>query len=263
MKKNYWSMLTILVVAMLGVCFVSCKGDDGDIPSEKDKFVGGWDSSYGNGNVVFTYDGICFSPGEVDYGHYGEWDYNTDTKQLATTMEGESWVVSMITDNAWTGTSSKRGSSITYKRNDLHYLIGFFDMMKGWSTDYSNIMASSLRILDTTDPIQKQMKEYSDLDDYPESKYYTLSISNEQGEWKSDVKITKNTITTTEKVSLWFGGTRGQKKIFTGTITINNYGKQNAEMVLDGIIPSSGEKCKTAYGASCYFKDKKLVYVDE
>ena len=53
------------------------------------------------------------------------------------------------------------------------------------------------------------------------------------------------------------------KDVFTGNVTISNYGKKNAKMTMDGTIIATGGKINKTYGARKYIKDKAIVPVEE
>ena len=81
-KKNLWSMLTIIMITMLTVGFVSCGGDDDDDDNKKEDnsdLIGWWKEPDSN----WTYDAMG-------------WDYSSSRHALhfinANTVE-EAWVV--------------------------------------------------------------------------------------------------------------------------------------------------------------------------
>lgn len=161
-KKVLWSLLTIMMVAMLSVGFASCSDSDENEPEQstpqstsqgsdsvtpydtlsvdEKMIVGAWDpdgidENWGSyGEWIFLADHTCeyyFTEKdsyEYCYDHYydcrkitekktGVWIYNSQTKQLTTTINGTYWIISLMTNDAWTGTSANYGA-VTYKRNN-------------------------------------------------------------------------------------------------------------------------------------------------
>lgn len=234
----------------LCVGFASCSGDDDpgtDLSKEAEKFIGGW-SSNGSGDFVFCSDGTCISGhnGYMSDQSFGEWTYNEDTKQLATTLDGESWTVSMVTESAWTGVSAKKSKSITYQRDNSYYMECFLDMMKG---------------LDESDQINIQKKALYEayIEDYKERYgYYPIysgySSSFSPNVSSNDIIIGSNSIKATNVEYIYLSQT-----LFKGSITINNYGKENAKMIIDGTFVPTNAPYKKELSAKYYIKEGKRV----
>lgn len=238
MKKNYLSMLTVMMAAMLSVCFVSCKNDgDNPVTNEAEKFIGGWDDYF-----LFFADGTCKKYLDMYEGAVlGEWSYDENNKQLATTLDGNSWTISLITDNAWTGFSTKEGQSKTYNRNNTIYLEVFMDMMSGWSSDLGQNLEQGYGFYKT------YMRAYSGW----------ITATND------DIKITKDVIKASNISIHAINYSNNEKTVFTGSIIINNYGKKNANMKIEGTNTTTGGTFNKDYTAATYIKDKKVVSVNE
>lgn len=260
MKKNYLRLLSISLAVAMSVGFVSCKGDDGDgndvgdenkVSGVAEKFIGVWDSNHHGDNYIFLPDGSC-----LDYGHFflekklSEWTYDESTKQLATTLSGNSWTVSMITNEAWTGISLKDGKSVTYTRDNESFLTAILYIMdRGWTEEMS---------------LDLQPNYYATYI-YDMRTYSLVSATND------NIKITKDNIiasNVTLKAYVSKSNTVSvygdeKKDVFTGNVTISNYGKKNAKMTMDGTIIATGGKINKTYGARKYIKDKAIVPVEE
>lgn len=86
---------------------------DGNISVETSPFAGYWtrssNSNWNNYYYLFRPDGSCESWIYDSYDEvmespdYGSWSYDPDTKILATTLSGEQWQVTIVTDNQWSG----------------------------------------------------------------------------------------------------------------------------------------------------------------
>lgn len=259
MKKNYLRLLSISLAVAMSFSFVSCKGDDDDgndpgdekvVSGVAEKFIGVWRANgYGDG-FFFLPNGLCeeyhdfFSSGPGRF--LSEWTYDESTKQLATTLSGNSWTVSMITNEAWTGISLKDGKSVTYKRDNNYFLTAFLDMMDdSWTGEMS---------LDLQPNYNASYIHY----------YFTPLVSATN----DNIKITKDNIiasNVTLQAFVYEGSSiNGKSKdVFTGNFTISNYGKKNAKMTMDGTIIATGGKINKTYGARKYIKDKAIVPVEE
>lgn len=259
MKKNYLRLLSISLAVAMSVGFVSCKGDDDDgndpgdekvVSGVAEKFIGVWRANgYGDG-FFFLPNGLCeeyhdfFSSGPGRF--LSEWTYDESTKQLATTLDGNSWTVSMITNEAWTGISLKDGKSVTYERANNYFFTAFLYMMDdSWTGEMS---------LDLQPNYHASYIHY----------YFTPLVSATN----DNIKITKdNTIASnvTLQAYVYEGSSiNGKSKdVFTGNFTISNYGKKNAKMTMDGTIIATGGKINKTYGARKYIKDKAIVPVEE
>ena len=251
MKKNYLRLLSISLAVAMSVGFVSCKGDDGDgnkVSGVAEKFIGVWDSNHHGDNYIFLPDGSC-----LDYGHFffekklSEWIYDESTKQLATTLSGNSWTVSMITNEAWTGISLKDGKSVTYTRDNESFLTAILNIMdRGWTEEMS---------------LDLQPNYYA-------TYIYDTRTNSLVSATNDNIKITKDNIiasNVTLQAYVYEGSSiNGKSKdVFTGNITISNYGKKNAKMTMDGTIIATGGKINKTYGARKYIKDKAIVPVEE
>ena len=266
MKKNYLRLLSISLAVAMSFGFVSCKGDDDDgndpgdekvVSGVAEKFIGVWRANgYGDG-FFFLPNGLCeeyhdfFSSGPGRF--LSEWTYDESTKQLATTLSGNSWTVSMITNEAWTGISLKDGKSVTYKRDNNYFLTAFLDMMDdSWTGEMSLDLQPNYS---ATYIVNGYMVAYTPL----------VSATND------NIKITKDNIIASnvtlqayvfnnESIMQKGGET---KDVFTGNVTISNYGKKNAKMTMDGTIIATGGKINKTYGARKYIKDKAIGPVEE
>lgn len=267
MKKNYLRLLSISLAVAMSVGFVSCKGDDDDgndpddekvVSGVAEKFIGVWRAN-GYGDVfIFLPNGLCeeyhdfFSSGPGRF--LSEWTYDESTKQLATTLDGNGWTVSMITNEAWTGISLKRGKSVTYERANNYFFTAFlYKMDDSWTGEMSLDLQPNYS---ATYIVNGYMGAYSPL----------VSATND------NIKITKDNIiasnvtlqayvSKSNTVSVY-----GDGKIidvFTGNITISNYGKKNAKLTIDGTVIATGGKINKTYGARKYIKDKAIVPVEE
>ncbi|HIS23121.1 MAG TPA: hypothetical protein IAC09_06755 [Candidatus Cryptobacteroides intestinipullorum] len=86
---------------------------DGNISVETSPFIGYWTRSSSSNWSYYYYlfrpDGSCESWIYDSYDEvmespdYGSWNYDPDTKILATTLSGEQWQVTIATDNQWSG----------------------------------------------------------------------------------------------------------------------------------------------------------------
>lgn len=242
MKKYFY-----LLAMALCVGFASCSGDDDpgtDLSKEAEKFIGGWSSS-GSDDYLFLPDGTFIKghKGHMWGDDYANWSYDETTKQLATTMDGESWTVSMITESAWTGISAKKGKSITYQRDNSCYLECFFDAMENW--DNSDPIAIQ------TEAIIKTKKESNPFYTYM-SKLPNINASN------NDIKIESSSIKATN-VEFRFA----DDTLFRGIVTINNYGKENAKMIISGTVVPTNETYNKEFNAEFYIKDGKRIYLNK
>lgn len=264
MKKNYLRLLSISLAVAMSVGFVSCKGDDGDgndagdekvVSGVAEKFIGVWRSHNGGERYIFLPEGLC----EEYRDFYGkghklcDWTYDESTRQLATTLSGNSWTVSMITNEAWTGISLKGGKSVTYERANNYFLTAFLDKMdRGWTEEMSLDLQPNYS---ATYIVNGHMGVYDPL----------VSATND------NIKITKDNIIASnvtlqafvEEVGVGFDYNGKSKDVFTGNITISNYGKKNAKMTMDGTIIATGGKINKTYGATHYIKNKTVVSVEE
>lgn len=259
MKKNYLRLLSISLAVAMSFGFVSCKGDDDDgndpddekvVSGVAEKFIGVWRANgYGDG-FIFLPNGLCeeyhdfFSSGPGRF--LSEWTYDESTKQLATTLDGNGWTVSMITNEAWTGISLKGGKSVTYERANNYFFTAFLYMMDdSWTGEMS---------LDLQPNYHASYIHY----------YFTPLVSATN----DNIKITKDNIiasNVTLQAFVYEGSSfNGKSKdVFTGNFTISNYGKKNAKMTMDGTIIATGGKINKTYGAKEYIKDKAIVPVEE
>lgn len=229
MKKNYLSMLTVMMAAMLSVCFVSCnKNDDGGgggnvVSKEAEKFAGAWE---GSPDFIFLPNNLCCGDYGLSLGaNMYEWTYDENTKQLATTYDGNSWYISIVTDDSWTGVSAKSGESLTYKRNNAYYLNEFMGMFEMFDKSVHVVLPYGI---------------------------HSHDIPNK------NIEIKANTIKTTTNIEITIG-----EELYKGNITIDNCGKKNAKMTVDASNVSTNEKYKKEYSAKYYIKDKKVVSVEE
>lgn len=256
MKKNYLRLLSISLAVAMSVGFVSCKGDDGDekvVSGVAEKFIGVWRANGYGDEFFFLPNGLCeeyhdfFSSGPGRF--LSEWTYDESTKQLATTLDGNSWTVSMITNEAWTGISLKGGKSVTYERDNNYFLTAFLDMMDdSWTGEMS---------LDLQPNYHASYIHY----------YFTPLVSATN----DNIKITKDNIIASnvtlqayvfnnESITPIGGET---KNVFKGNVTISNYGKKNAKLTIDGTVIATGGKINKTYGAREYIKNKTRVSVEE
>lgn len=259
MKKNYLRLLSISLAVAMSFGFVSCKGDDGDgnddgdenkVSGVAEKFIGVWRANGYGDEFFFLPNGLCeeyhdfFSSGPGRF--LSEWTYDESTKQLATTLDGNGWTVSMITNEAWTGISLKKGKSVTYERANNYFFTAFLYMMDdSWTGEMS---------LDLQPNYHASYIHY----------YFTPLVSATN----DNIKITKDNIiasNVTLQAYVYEGSSiNGKSKdVFTGNFTISNYGKKNAKMTMDGTIIATGGKINKTYGARKYIKDKAIVPVEE
>lgn len=175
MNKNLlWKLQTLVMAAILCVGFTSCGDkDDPELPeppipvtptpyeklSEDEKMIiGAWDpdgieenwDSYGK--WIFLADHTCeyyytektryeyFHDCYYDYRKISEkktgvWEYNSLTKQLTTTINGTYWIIGLMTNDAWTGTSANYGA-VTYKRNNIEFAKYYLRKFGLIATDY-------------------------------------------------------------------------------------------------------------------------------
>lgn len=259
MKKNYLRLLSISLAVAMSFGFVSCKGDDDDgndpgdekvVSGVAEKFIGVWRANGYGDEFFFLPNGLCeeyhdfFSSGPGRF--LSEWTYDESTKQLATTLDGNGWTVSMITNEAWTGISLKKGKSVTYERANNYFFTAFLYMMDdSWTGEMS---------LDLQPNYHASYIHY----------YFTPLVSATN----DNIKITKDNIiasNVTLQAYVYEGSSiNGKSKdVFTGNFTISNYGKKNAKMTMDGTIIATGGKINKTYGARKYIKDKAIVPVEE
>lgn len=259
-EKNLWRLLAIMMVAMLSVGFASC-GDDGEsddgtitpdppTQSELDKFIGCWSDgsmpqTRPTRTLWFLPDGTCFDSSweEVSWEKSmirviqslntktGKWNYDKTAKQLATTIDGKIWIISIFTDEAWTGVSAKIGKSETYYNDNLYFLELFVEMME------ENVNSALLQYY--------KNKQYQDV----YTNYHDIEISS------NVIKANDVRVFITSK----YGSSTTD--IFSGSITINNYGRENAKMIVEGKIVTKDEDFKKEISAAKYLKDGKFVSV--
>ena len=115
-KKYFWSLLTLMMVAMLSVGFVSC-GDDDD--EDNASIVGTW-VGYSNGEYV-TYQYNSDGTGTItvnDVSIRFTYSYNTETKRLTISYRGETAVFEIftLTSTTLSGRNISTGGTMTFTR---------------------------------------------------------------------------------------------------------------------------------------------------
>lgn len=105
----------LLKIALLAVCLLptlsACSGDEpktpeDNLPAETKKFVGKWEdhTTWIRKDLTLHANGECFYYESGEDTKEGEWTYDKSTKILSTTA-GFQAIVTILTDNAWTGYS--------------------------------------------------------------------------------------------------------------------------------------------------------------
>ncbi len=101
-KKNYfWSMLTMMMVAMLSVAFVSCSSDDDDKENgSTNSIVGTWEMTNVQGYLEDKETGqrlnFNVNPGttefeDLDVADYVRFEFGSDNKMKAYEWENNTW----------------------------------------------------------------------------------------------------------------------------------------------------------------------------
>lgn len=122
-KMNYWSMLTIIIVAMLSIGFASCSSDDDEEESGGGRgdvaLVGKWYSVHNNYTIgrMFHSDGKCYygewGKGDAErWGNdgVGRWSASQNYLTITWTDEGDTEV------EQFTYTISNEGKTLTLTR---------------------------------------------------------------------------------------------------------------------------------------------------
>ncbi len=122
-KKNLWSLLAIMMVAMFSFSFVSCGDDDDEKTPEANEItiLGTWYGIEGADVVSYQYnaDGTgIFSYGDVMVKF--SYSYDANAKRLTQTVMGESYVYEIITLTADTmvGKNIVSGGIRTFTRQE-------------------------------------------------------------------------------------------------------------------------------------------------
>jgi hypothetical protein len=127
--------LSIVCVALLSaLCIFSCSsGDDDDkevssginLSEETEPFVGYWkiyQASKG-GDFIFFRDGTCWmyplNASNEDSHDDGYWDFDSETKILATTTNSWQWQVTLSNQFAWAGISLGNSTIQTFKKDTV------------------------------------------------------------------------------------------------------------------------------------------------
>jgi hypothetical protein len=227
-KKVLWSLLTIMMVAMLSVGFASCSDSDENEPEQstpqstsqgsdsvtpydtlsvdEKMIVGAWDpdgiderwDSYGK--WIFLADHTCeyYFTEKDRYGYFydcyydyreitekktGVWIYNSQTKQLTTTINGTYWIISLMTNDAWTGTSANYGA-VTYKRNNIefaNYYLRKFGLISSNNYYEFNLKDDVLKAEEDAAPeLYKDVRKTGGNPDY---NYYEYSFRSSYGSY--------------------------------------------------------------------------------
>jgi hypothetical protein len=120
-----------MMVIFVSIGFVSCVKKPDEIQEDKpltesQKFVGYWDGKDYDEKWVFYPDGRCCYIEVYGMGYdvkrtNGTWSYNETTKILSTTVQSYQFLMTSISDNAWTGVVIGSGSSISRTRDNVGY----------------------------------------------------------------------------------------------------------------------------------------------
>ena len=84
------------------------------------------------------------------------------------------------------------------------------------------------------------------------SKLPNINASN------NDIKIESSSIKATN-VEFRFA----DETLFRGIVTINNYGKENAKMIISGTVVPTNETYNKEFNAEFYIKDGKRIYLNK
>lgn len=222
-KKCLWILQAFMMVAILSVSFTACKEDNvpgpdsgsdpGSAPSlydklseDEKKIVGAWDPDGIDENWdsyskwIFLADHTCewYFTEKDDYEYFyrcnfnyrkitekktGVWEYNSLTKQLTTTINGTYWIISLMTDDAWTGTSANYGA-VTYKRNYIEfakYYLRKFGLISSYYNFEFNLKDDVLKAEEDAAPVL--YKDIRKSGGNPDLYYYEYSFANYDGDY--------------------------------------------------------------------------------
>lgn len=242
--------MTLMMVSMLSIGFISCGGDDDEAPGGNEQvespednlpesskgFVGYWRNS--QDNLVTSNDFVFFGDGSCDrYNTYngrfldgGYWTFNDITKILATTVGEWQWEVTLSNSETWAGLSLGSAKTQTFKRDDSRYALAYlrntvweYDTLTTMTLDYCDMHDISISF--NSDDYESLKKMYK----YPLSRYMYITDASIS---KSNI-IAKYTIRDSYEFH-YIGGSQETRTrdIDTGTITIKNYNRSNASIIL-------------------------------
>ena len=135
LKKNFISLMAIIMVTVTFVGFASCdsSSDDDDeggksgLDKKSQMFVGSWYNTTKVGTYTWDFkaSGKCeyYYPSTTAAGKKtslvksGTWQYNSKSATLTTTVDNFNWYILNISKDSWTGSSLKNGSTTTWKRS--------------------------------------------------------------------------------------------------------------------------------------------------
>lgn len=240
-------MLTTVLVVLASVSFISCGSDDDDnvtppqgadgttppkggeevespednLPDVARSFIGYWrntQSLVSNRDFVFYADGTCDNYWTYGGGYEksGYWTFNEETNILATTIDTWQWNVTLSNSEAWAGILYGSEKSQSYNRDDAAFVFACLNNTE-WECD-----TLSLRFLS---------RKYHAIefigDDFPNSnRKYNLEFAYREYN-EHEVQITSSRIDLDCSIECY--GYEHWKKV---TITINNYHKSNATLVI-------------------------------
>ncbi len=139
MKLKHFLLPILFTLAGLGLAACSSSsnssndGDDDEpeknLAKEARPFVGYWKTTGSTGgDYLFFGDGTCWfmklekwDKHSLLTGSKGSWNYDPDTKTLATTV-GTQWQVTLSNENEWSGTSKSSDDSFKREQDKLEYL---------------------------------------------------------------------------------------------------------------------------------------------
>lgn len=240
MKKYFFQWLVILMASFVSVNLVSCGDDDenrpqkvenpeDNLPESSRKFIGYWVCSSDAVDFIFYPNGTCKS---YYYGFEksaGYWTFNAGTNILSTTIGSWQWEVTLSNDESWAGISLGTGKALSYKKDDIAYVLYYIQSYIENTTWEGNGKTFNLykvyprpgyHYIETSDFLPKQLLGFS----------YGYKFDNKF--YITGVEISGNTISIT-KGKINQGG-KGEEEIPSSSlpITIKNFDKDNASMII-------------------------------
>ncbi len=173
MKTRVFNLMALFFVAALTLSFTACGGDDDgeyntvvnpqNLDDESKYFVGAWNLWTGNDNyfiffpngrairgkdIYISYNGFT----SIAYDYVGRWQYNSDTKLLATTFYLWQLIVTAQFENSFTAVTINTSSMVNASRLvDTYYATQFFKSVDFTDEDGYNPLKSTSMYYNYTD----------------------------------------------------------------------------------------------------------------
>ena len=121
MKKNLLNWMTILMVAIVSIGFVSCGDDDDEKKDSVASIVGTWVGTVDGQSVTYQYN--ADNTGSIISGDVSirfTYSYDKDSRYLTIEIMGETHVFQIytLTSTTLSGKNVKTGGIISFKRTE-------------------------------------------------------------------------------------------------------------------------------------------------